>query len=170
MYWASKYHFNWCWRAIVPYVVMVRCFVYFVTGQGYVQILYLTHVCVLTSLTLITVVSLQFFSILNSDDASAPALETQPQGDEEGKRIKKWDEEPKQTNSMYYRDHSPPVCSYYRKAYSLVAALAHAPTGARTADCRPWLTATTICPSDSPKAWHDIHTLCRASKGLRRLQ
>jgi len=27
---------------------------------------------------------LQIFSILNSDDASAPALETQPQGDEEG--------------------------------------------------------------------------------------
>ena len=38
----------------------------------------------LTSLTLIIVVSLQIFSVLNSDDASAPALETQPQGDEEG--------------------------------------------------------------------------------------
>lgn len=34
-------------------------------------------------LTLIIVVSLQIFSVLNSD-ASAPALETQPQGDEEG--------------------------------------------------------------------------------------
>lgn len=41
-------------------------------------------VCTLTSLTLIIVVSLQIFSVLNSDDASAPALETQPQGDEEG--------------------------------------------------------------------------------------
>ena len=40
--------------------------------------------CTLTSLTLIIVVSLQIFSVLNSDDASAPALETQPQGDEEG--------------------------------------------------------------------------------------
>ena len=30
------------------------------------------------------VVSLQMFSVLNSDDASAPALDTQPQGDEEG--------------------------------------------------------------------------------------
>lgn len=38
----------------------------------------------LTSLTLIIVVSLQIFSVLNSDDAAAPALETQPQGDEEG--------------------------------------------------------------------------------------
>lgn len=38
----------------------------------------------LTELTLIIVVSLQIFSVLNSDDASAPALETQPQGDEEG--------------------------------------------------------------------------------------
>lgn len=41
-------------------------------------------VCTLTELTLIIVVSLQIFSVLNSDDASAPALETQPQGDEEG--------------------------------------------------------------------------------------
>uniref|UniRef100_A0A8C0LAB0 SPARC related modular calcium binding 2 n=1 Tax=Canis lupus dingo TaxID=286419 RepID=A0A8C0LAB0_CANLU len=40
-------------------------------------------VCTLTELTLIIVVSLQIFSVLNSDDASAPALETQPQGDEE---------------------------------------------------------------------------------------
>lgn len=41
-------------------------------------------VCTLTELTLIIVVSLQIFSVLNSDDATAPALETQPQGDEEG--------------------------------------------------------------------------------------
>lgn len=41
-------------------------------------------VCALTELTLIIVVSLQIFSVLNSDDATAPALETQPQGDEEG--------------------------------------------------------------------------------------
>lgn len=40
--------------------------------------------CTLTYLTLIIVVSLQIFSVLNSDDAAAPALETQPQGDEEG--------------------------------------------------------------------------------------
>lgn len=40
--------------------------------------------CTLISLTLVIVVSLQIFSVLNSDDASAPALETQPQGDEEG--------------------------------------------------------------------------------------
>lgn len=38
----------------------------------------------LTELTLVIVVSLQMFSVLNSDDASAPALDTQPQGDEEG--------------------------------------------------------------------------------------
>uniref|UniRef100_A0A8C9F676 SPARC related modular calcium binding 2 n=1 Tax=Pavo cristatus TaxID=9049 RepID=A0A8C9F676_PAVCR len=33
------------------------------------------------------VFSLQIFSILNSDDASAPALETQPQGDEEASSV-----------------------------------------------------------------------------------
>lgn len=46
--------------------------------------------CTLTSLTLIIVVSLQIFSVLNSDDASAPALDTQPQGDEEGELHSGW--------------------------------------------------------------------------------
>lgn len=53
-------------------------------GHGGYAIRRVQPLCTLISLTLVIVVSLQIFSVLNSDDASAPALETQPQGDEEG--------------------------------------------------------------------------------------